>query len=168
MKKAVLIFLTIACAITATLHAFAQNDSTGQRITLRNISASIIPPKHFVYDSITDKITHPGTLTSIQINEVRNRNYKKITAAMTEKYIASQGFALIDKFETKMQNGEDAKIYRCSFRSNDDKGKEIDFIRLMLFTGTENTIWITVDFPECMEKLIETPIIGSITSVQKF
>ena len=168
MKKAVLIFLTIVCAITATMTAFAQNDSTDQRITLKKISASIIPPKHFVYDSISDKITHPGTLTSIQISEVRNRNYKKITAAMTEKYIASQGFALIYKQETKMQNGEDAIIYRCSFKSVDDKGKEIDFIRLMLLTGTENTIWIIADFPECMEKLIETPIIGSITSVQKF
>ncbi|MBR5982891.1 MAG: hypothetical protein IK025_04085 [Bacteroidales bacterium] len=145
---------------------FAQNDSTNQRITLHKISASIIPPKHFIYDSITDKISHPGSLATIQINEVRNRNYKKITAAMTEKYMASQGFALIDKLETKMQNGDDAVIFRCKFKSHDDKGRELDFIRLLLFTGTESTIWITADFPECMGKLIERAITDCITSIQ--
>ena len=167
MKKAVHIFLFIVWATMASAPMFAQNDTASQRITLHKISASIIPPKHFEYDSISDKISHPGSLASIQVNEVRNRNYKKITDAMTEKYMASQGFILIEKQDTKMQDGNDAILFKCRFKSHDDKGNEMDFIRLMLFTGKESTIWITADFPECMGKLIETAIISSITSVQK-
>ena len=87
MKKAFQIFLAVASAIILSAPAFAQNDTANQRINLRKISASIILPKHFVYDSITEKISHPGSLATIQINEVRNRNYKKITAAITEKYM---------------------------------------------------------------------------------
>ena len=134
---------------------------------LRKTAASIIPPKHFTYDSITDKIFHQGSLASIQTKEVKNRNYKKITAAITGKYMASQGFELIEKSDAKMLDNNDAVLFRCRFRSHDDKGNELDFIRLMLFTGTENTIWITADFPECMEKLIESAITNSIISVQK-
>ncbi|MBO7480960.1 MAG: hypothetical protein J6T63_02505 [Bacteroidales bacterium] len=134
---------------------------------LRKIAASIIPPKHFTYDSVTDKITHQGSLASIQANEVKNRNYKKITAAITGKYLASQGFELLEKRDTKMQDNSDAVLFRCRFRSHDDKGNELDFIRLMLFTGTENTIWITADFPECMEKLIESAITSSIITISK-
>ena len=167
MKKAMQIFIIIVCAITTFAPAFAQNDSINQRATLHKISASIILPKHFTHDPITDKISHPGSLASIQVNEVRNRNYKKITDAMTEKYMASQGFILIEKQDTKMQDGNDAILFQCRFKSHDDKGNEMDFIRLMLFTGKESTIWITADFPECMGKLIETAIISSITSVQK-
>ncbi len=146
---------------------FAQNDSTSQRIMLRKIAASIIPPKHFTYDSITDKIFHQGSLASIQANEVKNRNYKKITAAITEKYMVSQGFELLEKRDTKMLDNSDAVLFRCRFSSHDDKGNKLDFIRLMLFTGTENTIWITADYPECMEKLIEKAITSSIISVHK-
>ena len=81
--------------------------------------------------------------------------------------MASQGFELIEKSDAKMLDNNDAVLFRCRFRSHDDKGNELDFIRLMLFTGTENTIWITADFPECMEKLIESAITNSIISVQK-
>ncbi len=167
MKKAVHIFLFIVWATMASAPMFAQNDTASQRITLHKISASIIPPKHFEYDSISDKISHPGSLASIQVNEVRNRNYKKITAAMTEKYMASQGFGLIEKREIKMQDSKDAVLFKCRFKSRDDKGKELSFIRLMLFTGTENTIWVTADFPECMEKLIETAITSSIKTINE-
>ena len=79
------IFIIIVWAIVASVPMFAQNDTISQRIALHKISASIIPPKHFTYDSITDKVSHLGSLASIQVKEVRNRNYKKITAAMTEK-----------------------------------------------------------------------------------
>jgi len=167
MKKAFQIFLAVASAIILSAPAFAQNDTANQRINLRKVSASIIPPKHFVYDSITEKISHPGSLATIQINEVRNRNYKKITAAITEKYMASQGFELLERKNTKMQDNSDAVIFRCRFKSHDDKGDEMDFIRLMLFFGTENTIWVTADFPECMENLIESATTNSITTIIK-
>ena len=81
--------------------------------------------------------------------------------------MASQGFELLERKNTKMQDNSDAIIFRCRFKSHDDKGNEMDFIRLMLFFGTENTIWVTADFPECMENLIESATTNSITTIIK-
>ena len=161
------ILLVFVFAIAKAPQTYAQEDTASQRITLKKISASIIPPKHFEYDSVTDMISHKGSLSSIQIKEVKNRNYKKITAAITSEYMEKQGFTLINRQEIKMQDGEDAIIFTSRFKSHDANGKEMDFIRLMLFSGKESTIWITADFPECITKQIETPIKNSITSITK-
>ena len=85
---------------------------------------------------------------------------------MTSKYMKSQGFELLERQETTMQNGEDAEIFRCRFRSHDANGKELDFIRLMLFSGKENTLWITADFPECIATQIEEPVTESIKTTK--
>lgn len=167
MKNIIHIILTTVLLTATTTCIFAQNDSVRQRITLHNTTASIIPPKHFEYDSLTEKISHPGSLATIQMKEIKGRNFKKITSAMTEKYFAAQGFELLDSKTTIIQDGNEAVIFRCRFRSHDNDGRELDFIRLMLFTGDENTIWVTADFPECMDKLIEAPITNSIMSISK-
>ena len=85
---------------------------------------------------------------------------------MTDKYMKSQGFELLEKMETTMQNGDEAVIFRCRFRSHDANGKELDFIRLMLFSGKENTLWITADFPECIAPQIEEPIRESMKTTR--
>jgi len=161
------ILLVFAFAIANTRQICAQEDTANQRIILKKVSVSIIPPKHFEYDSVTDMILHKGSMASIQTKEVKNRNYKKITAGITSEYMATQGFILIDRQEIKMQDGEDAILFTSRFKSHDANGKEMDFIRLMLFSGKESTIWTTADFPECLTKQIETPIKNSITSITR-
>ncbi|MBO7572451.1 MAG: hypothetical protein J6T48_09900 [Bacteroidales bacterium] len=162
--KALILFLTIALAAVS---ATAQDSIANARITIPGTSTSIMPPKHFDVDSISGIISHQGSLATIRTMVVKNRNYKKITSAITGKYIATQGMELLDRQDIKMQDESDAVIFKCRFRSHDNKGNEMDFIRLMLFTGNENTIWITADFPERMQKLIESAIFNSITSIRE-
>lgn len=106
-------------------------------------------------------------MTTIQVKEAKGQNFKKITAAMTKKHFESQGFTFLSKEETQMQDGNDAVIFRCKFSSHDNNGNEMTFIRLMLFTGKENTIWATADFPECISTQIEEPIKNSLTSISQ-
>ena len=163
MKQKLHILLIITFALAVALPANAQNDSLNQRIKLHDIS--IIPPKHFECDTASNKIFHQGSMTSIQIQIVTSRNFRRITSAITDKYIISQGLEPLGKQETSMQNGNEAIIYKCKFKSHDNNGKELYFIRLMLFTGKENTIWTTADFPECIAKQIEEPLTSSIKTI---
>lgn len=165
MKRILHILFAIAFALVAILPANAQNDTIVQRVKLHGIS--IIPPKHFEHDSSSNRIFHQGTMTSIQIHIVTNRNFKRITSAITDKYMQAQGLEPIDKLATTMQDGNEAIIYRSRFKSNDANGNEMYFIRLMLFTGKESTIWATADFPECIAKQIEAPITNSIKTIQQ-
>ena len=158
------IILAIAI-IFASIVANAQDNADSLRIHFPNAETSIIPPKHFEHDSLTNRLVHPGTMSQIQVAKVANRPYKKIAAAITKDYMASQGFELLDKQECKMSSGEDAIIIRSRFLSHDENGNELYFIRLMLFTGIANTIWITADFPECISKQIEEAITKSMKSV---
>lgn len=163
MKQKLHILLIIAFTLAIALPANAQNDTLSQRIKLHNIS--IIPPKHFEYDTTSDKIFHQGSMISVQIREIKDRKFKQITSAITDNYIMSQGLEPLGKQEVTMQDGNEAIIYRCRFKSHDVNGKELYFIRLMLFTGKESTIWATADFPECIAKQTEEPITNSIKTI---
>ena len=167
MKILTQILLVISIALAVTHTAKAQDSIAIQPITIKGTSISIIPPKHFVYDSISGRILHEGSMSSIQVNEIKKRNYKKITSALTEKYMQSQGLELLDRQETTLHDGNEAIVFRCRFKSHDAKGMELIFIRLMFFTGKENTIWVTADFPECIAKQIEAPITNSIKAINQ-
>lgn len=165
MKATKRIILAIAI-IFASIVANAQNSADSLRIHFTKIRTSIIPPKHFEYDSLTNRLVHPGTMSQMQVAKVTNRPYKKIAVAITKDYMASQGFELIDKQECKMNSGENAVIFKSRFLSHDENGNEMHFIRLMLFAGSTNTIWITADFPECISKQIEEAIKESMKTVE--
>lgn len=148
------------------ISAIAQDIAENNRIVLKGTPTSIIPPKHFEYDSLTNRLLHPGTMSQIRITKIANRSYKAIAEAMTDEYITAQGYEPLGKQEYKMESGADAIIFRNRIKSHDDKGNEMYFIRLMLFSGDKNTIWITADFPECLSKQIEEPIMESMLSTK--
>lgn len=166
MKATTHILLAIAITFaTIVVHAQESNDTL--RILITDAEASIIPPKHFEYDSLTNRIVHVGTMSQIQVSKVTNRPYNRIAAAITKEYMASQGFELIDKQNYKMQSGHDATIFRSRFLSKDENSNDMYFIRLMLFTGSKNTIWVTADFPECISKQIEEAVRNSMLSAKE-
>ena len=166
MKATTHILLAIAITF-ATIVVHAQESVDSLRILIPNAETSIIPPKHFEYDSLTNRIVHVGTMSQIQVSKVTNRPYNKIAAAITKEYMASQGFELIDKQNYKMQSGHDATIFRSRFLSKDENSNDMYFIRLMLFTGSKNTIWVTADFPECISKQIEEAVRNSMLSAEE-
>ncbi len=166
MKAATRILLSIAIYIASATCLVAQNVDDSLRIFIPSAEASIIPPKHFEYDSLSNRLVHTGTMSYIQITKVANRPYNKIASAITKEYMASQGFELTDKQNCKMLSGDDAVIFKSRFLSHDENGNDMYFIRLMLFTGNEDTLWITADFPECIAKQIEETIKESTKTVE--
>ncbi len=166
MKRIVSTILALAFTFCIATSAATAQDADG-RIRISNTSITIIPPRHFEYDPHTDRIAHAGSLASIHVSEVKGTGYKKITDRITRDYLKSQGLDLTDREYTKTQNGNDATIFRCKFMSHDDKGNALEFERLMFFSGEQNTIWITADYPTCMKKLIGETILNSILSAQQ-
>ena len=119
-------YILLAIAITfATIVVQAQESDDNMRILITNAEASIIPPKHFEYDSLTNRIVHIGTMSYIQVAKVANRPYNKIATAITKEYMASQGFELIDRQNCKMLSGKDATIFRSRFLSKDENGNDM-------------------------------------------
>jgi hypothetical protein len=68
---------------------------------------------------------------------------------MTEEYITSQGYTFVERKELTTHKSEQAVIYFVQFTSN-----EMEYERAMFFYGNENTIWINVNYPVSIKKLI--------------
>ena len=126
-----------------------------------NTNVFIIPPEHFVADPSINGFVHPGSATTIQIIEVPGVNYKLIDASMTKEYIESQDYIFKEKHEIITENGQKAVIYTVRFTAN-----EYEYERLMFFTGEENTIWININYPTSIKKLIFPAMEASLKSVQ--
>ncbi len=126
-----------------------------------NTNVFLIPPEHFVVDETINGFVHPGSATTIQVIEVPGNSMETIDIAMTEEYIASQGYELLDRIETTTEKQQKAIIYLVSFFSN-----EVEYERAMFFTGEKDLIWINVNYPVTMKKLIFPAIEACLKSVQ--
>jgi PKD repeat protein len=66
-----------------------------------------------------------------------------------------------EKTNLVTENGSEAIIYLVRFTSND-----LEYERAMFFTGQENTIWININYPVSIKKLIFPAIEACLKSVQ--
>lgn len=126
-----------------------------------NTNVFLIPPEHFVADETINGFVHPGSATTIQIIEVPGNSLKMIDDAMTEEYISSQGYKFIERVEVVTEKQQNAVIYIVSFISN-----EVEYERAMFFTGDTGLIWINVNYPTTIKKLIFPAIEACLKSVQ--
>ncbi len=126
-----------------------------------NTNVFLIPPEHFVADENINGFVHPGSATTIQVIEILGNSMTMIDAAMTEDYIKSQGYEFIDRIEIFTENQQPAVIYLVKFSSND-----IEYERAMFFTGETELIWININYPTTIKKLIFPAIESCLKSVQ--
>ncbi|MBN2778122.1 MAG: hypothetical protein JXR36_10775 [Bacteroidales bacterium] len=127
-----------------------------------NTQVLLIPPEHFVADPKINGFAHPGSATTIQVIEIPERSYKSIDKSMTEEYIKSQGYEFKERQTMITEKGNNAVIYFVSFIAED-----IEYERAMFFTGDQNTIWINVNYPLSIKKLIYPAIEATLKSVQQ-
>ncbi|PLX08806.1 MAG: hypothetical protein C0596_05780 [Marinilabiliales bacterium] len=80
---------------------------------------------------------------------------------MSKDYINSQGVTFIDKQNITTETGNKAIMYTVHFTSN-----ELEYERIMFFTGDENLIWINVNYPITIKKLIYPAVEACLKSVQ--
>lgn len=127
-----------------------------------NLNVFVIPPEYFEEDSSINGYVHPGSATTIQILEVEGYSYKDIENGMTPEYIASQGFTYVGKQEFSTADNVPGIIYFVQFESND-----IEYERCMFFTGNSKTIWVNVNYPVSMKKLLFPQIEAFLFSVSE-
>lgn len=126
-----------------------------------NTNVFLIPPEHFIEDPSINGFVHSGSATTIQVIEVPGVSYSIIEQSMSKDYIESQNYILHEKVNIVTENGSEAVIYLVRFTSND-----LEYERAMFFTGQENTIWINVNYPLSIKKLIFPAIEACLKSVQ--
>ncbi len=126
-----------------------------------NTNVFIIPPEHFIPDESINGFSHPGSATTIQIIEVPGSSLTMIDAAMTKEYIESQSYKYKERIEIQTETNQKAVIYLVEFISN-----EINYERAMFFTGETELIWINVNYPTSIKKLIFPAIEACLKSVQ--
>lgn len=127
-----------------------------------NTNVFIIPPEHFIQDAGINGFVHPGSATTIQVIEVPGKNLKQLINSMTDEYITEQGYTFIGKEEIITESGNPAILYFVQFTSN-----ELEYERIMFFTGDENLIWININYPLTIKKLIYPAVEACLKSVQE-
>jgi hypothetical protein len=129
----------------------------------------IIPPAYFkpFYKDGKYGFMHEGAAASISVQEVRNSAYVMVVQGMTKEYIESQGMKYIAREDVKTKQGKDGTIISVGFKVKSTDGKqEVDYERLMLFTGDYNkTIWVQANYPVVAKKVLYLVMRESLLSV---
>ncbi len=126
-----------------------------------NTNVFLIPPEHFVADPTINGFVHLGSATTIQIIEIPDKPYAVIDEAMSETHIKSQGYTFKERQEITTETGKKSVIYFVGFTSSD-----VEYERAMFFTGEQNTVWINVNYPLSIKKLIYPAVVETLKSVQ--
>ncbi len=110
---------------------------------------------------------HKGSASTLMINEIKNSPFVFSADHFNAENLEQDGAKLMDKQELKTSSGLDAVLYTLalSIKSNDNT-TNVDFERMVLITGNENTtVYIVANYPVIIKKLIQETMKTSITSV---
>ncbi|HOZ29346.1 MAG TPA: hypothetical protein PLL66_00345 [Bacteroidales bacterium] len=120
------------------------------------------PPEHFLVSKEIPGLIHPGTSTTVQVQEITGTSYVMIQQAMTPEHFESQGVSLITSYPVKMLDGKTGIIYLVEFIVNG-----FNYERIMLFAGDyNNTIWINANYPKSAKELLQDILIKSLLTAQ--
>lgn len=126
-----------------------------------NTNVKIIPPEHYIPDASINGFVHPGSASTIQIQEIPGISFTTIEQSMTSEYIVSQNYEFVEKVNLTTNKNKNAVIYFVQFTSG-----ETVYERAMFFTGDQNTIWINFNYPLSMKKLLYPAIEACLKSVE--
>lgn len=134
------------------------NYSDGSPTVIPGTTIMMTPPEHFLISESIPGLIHPGSSTTVQVQEVVGTSYLMIKQAMTAEHFESQGVTLISEEEIKMENGMSGVLYLVEFTV-----KGYDYERLMLFAGDyNNTIWINANYPKSAKSLLHDILVESL------
>lgn len=159
--------------------AFSQSESDSIIINLLKVDSDfiynekelvIIPgtniklqaPEHFLISEAIPGMVHPGSSTTVQVQEIIGTSYIMISQAMTPEHFASQGVTLISTSDVVMRNGKGGILYLVEFEASG-----LTYERIMLFAGDyNNTIWINANYPKTAKKLLQRILTESLLTAQ--
>jgi len=133
-----------------------------QVVIIPNTKIKMQPPEHFLVSEAIPGLLHPGTSTTVQVQEIIGTSYVMIQQAMTPEHFQSQGVTLVNTTEVNMANGKTGILYLVEFTVNG-----VDYERLMLFAGDyNNTIWINANYPKSAKRLLQEILTQSLLTAQ--
>ncbi|MDD3741330.1 MAG: hypothetical protein PHH30_08810 [Bacteroidales bacterium] len=119
-------------------------------------------PEHFLVSKEIPGLIHPGTSTTVQVQEIIGTSYVMIQQAMTPEHFESQGVTLVSSSPVKMVDGKSGILYLVEFKVNG-----FMYERLMLFAGDyNNTIWINANYPQSAKELLQDLLTKSLLTAQ--
>ncbi len=159
-----LLLLSITSFGQVNLNTEAINDvySDGKPVQIPGTNVTITPPEHFLVSESIPGLLHPGSSTTVQVQEVIGTSYIMLQQAMTPEHFESQNVTLISEEEVTLNNGMGGVLYLVEFTV---KGYEYE--RLMLFAGDyNNTIWINANYPKSAKSLLHDLLVESLLTAQ--
>jgi hypothetical protein len=177
LRKSFIKCLIITGVFCSSSFCFSQNYTQHQKdsilnayVTLPNSDIKMVPPaffKAFLKDGKFGFI-HEGAGSSISIEEIKGTAFTLLVKGMTKEYFAKQGVTLIAQEDVKTKQNKDATLMLVGFKVKSKDGeKEVEYERLMLFTGDYNrTIWINANYPAIIRKVLLAALRESLLSVQ--
>ena len=118
------------------------NYTPGELVQIPRTDVFMTPPEHFLVSENIPGMIHPGSSTTVQVQEIIGTSYIMIAQAMTPEHFESQNVRLISQEDVKMKDGKNGILYLVEFTVNG-----YDYERLMLFAGDyNNTIWINANY----------------------
>ncbi|MBN2779184.1 MAG: hypothetical protein JXR36_16245 [Bacteroidales bacterium] len=143
-------------------NALQTNYTPGELVQIPGTSVTLVPPEHFLVSENIPGLLHPGSSTTVQVQEVIGTSYIMIDQAMTPEHFESQNVTLISKENVKMQNGMSGVLYLVEFTV-----KGYDYERIMLFAGDyNNTIWINANYPTSAKSLLYDVLVECLLTAQ--
>jgi hypothetical protein len=142
--------------------ALQTNYTPGELVQIPGTSVTLVPPEHFLVSENIPGLLHPGSSTTVQVQEVIGTSYVMIDQAMTPEHFESQNVTFVSKEYVKMQNGMSGVLYLVEFTV-----KGYDYERLMLFAGDyNNTIWINANYPSSAKSLLYDVLVECLLTAQ--
>jgi len=135
------------------------------RATFNNITLDV--PVGFEEVQGQNGFLHKGSASTLMINEISNSPFSFTSDHFNAENLEKDGAKLIDKQELKTSSGQDAVLYTLTLSiKSKDNTTNVDFERMVLITGNENTtVYVVANYPVIIKKLIQETMKTSITSV---
>ncbi len=163
-----LLFLIASTVVSSqSLESFIEEKQAGleydeaKLVQVPGTNVKMIPPEYFQVDAGIKGFVHPGSACTIQVVEIQGISHETIENSMTEEHIANQGYVYKEKIITQTRKGKRAACFVVSFVS-----EGIEYERIMMFTGDENTIWVNANYPVELKKLLFPAIEAALLSVE--
>lgn len=161
-KRILWICLSLSLGLGVNQGLLAQRAQAAAQPSIKeNPTVRLTPPDQFEVAAQFDGYIHPGTATTILIQELADTHFQLIRTGLTPEYFASQQLQLLQEEEVTTQSGLGGVLYTVRFTVD-----EVDFERQMLFAGDyQRTAWIVANYPVLVRQEMAPVIRNSLLSV---
>ena len=169
IKFSLIILITFCYSVVFSQDTSQTIKKLEPRTQVAGTHFSIQPPEHFNYSEKLNGFIHPGSASSIVITEAENISWIQACQDLTPENLSGQNVSLISMEDIQLKNGMKGRFYvmRLIVASNDSTKQNMEFERLMLFTGDyHRTGWLNANYPSLLKPVLYDILRESMLSVE--